>query len=176
MDICSRAPGQNQDPTDGSRREPAIRTALSLGGLCPSSSKSITLSSFYQSWLVLSSITLAMAPECYRGAHTQPLGMQIQTAHVSFIQTTTGTTARPCQSISEVSESRQGCYCHPNFQRQREACHNHTAVLGKQSTVMFLSCCWGNLKKTWPGASQISRDNHMEAFALKHHFRKMCPR
>lgn len=98
------------------------------------------LSSSNESWLILCSVTLAMAPEYCR--RPQALGMQRQTAHVSFIQVITGTTARPCKSNTVVSESRQGCCCHPNFQRQRETCHSLTAVQGKWTTVMLLSCCW----------------------------------
>lgn len=154
---------------------------MSSGGLCPSSSKPIPLSSFYQSWLVLSSATLALAPECYRGAHTQALGMQMQTAPVSFIRMTTGTTASPCKSITEVSESRQGCCCHPNFQRRREACHNHTVVPGKQSTVVFLSCCWVDHVYVWPekGVARCFSGQPGQAhrsLCSKHRFRKLCPR
>lgn len=41
-----------------------------------------------KSWLILCSVTLVMAPECFGAEYTRALGMQMQTAHVSFVQLT----------------------------------------------------------------------------------------
>jgi hypothetical protein len=157
MGICSRAPGQNQAwmrrillsaPIESPHHNcpcPWEDRACGLGRTQPfilKANHSEPLLADDKPWLILCSFTLATAPECFRAAYTQALGMQMQTAHVSFIQLTTGTTARPCKPITIISAVRQGCCCHSSFQRRKETCHSHTAVHGKKRTAMLLWCCW----------------------------------